>query len=150
MEESNSVAKLKVEALEFEKSNLILKLEDLESQLSVKSETVVSETSSSADDAFIDKLFKQIDLLNDEKLLIQTENEEAHSAVSELQEKCSNLTQVIENQKNDISNLEETNKQIKLAQSLLASGSDKTALKLKINELVREVDKCIALLSVQE
>lgn len=150
LEESNSVSKLKVEALEFEKSNLILKLEDLESQLSLKSEVVVSETSSSADDAFIDKLFKQIDLLNDEKLLIQTENEEAHSAVSDLQEKCSNLTQVIENQKNDISNLEETNKQIKLAQSLLASGSDKTALKLRINELVREVDKCIALLSVQE
>ncbi len=151
LEESNSVSKLKVEALEFEKSNLILKLEDLESRLSAKSEVVVSETTtSSADDAFIDKLFKQIDLLNDEKLLIQTENEEAHSAVSELQEKCSNLTQVIENQKNDISNLEETNKQIKLAQSLLASGSDKTALKLRINELVREVDKCIALLSVQE
>ncbi|MDP2388522.1 MAG: hypothetical protein Q8M29_19265 [Bacteroidota bacterium] len=151
LEESNSVSKLKIEALEFEKSNLILKLEDLESQLSVKSETPVSESSSSnADDAFIDKLFKQIDLLNDEKLLVQTENEEAHSAVSELQEKCSNLTQVIENQKNDISNLEETNKQIKLAQSLLASGSDKTALKLRINELVREVDKCIALLSVQE
>ncbi|HEY1040318.1 MAG TPA: hypothetical protein VGF30_12970, partial [Bacteroidia bacterium] len=121
LEETGSASKLKIEALEFEKNNLMLKIQDLENQVSENTagvENSVSDSAPNADDAFIDKLFKQIDLLNDEKLLIQTENEEAHDSVKDLQLKCAELTQVIENQKNTISNLEETNKEIKLAQSL--------------------------------
>ncbi|HKC66608.1 MAG TPA: hypothetical protein VKG26_00120, partial [Bacteroidia bacterium] len=62
-------------------------------------------------------------------------------------ETLNSLTQVIENQKNDIYNLEHTNKNIKLAQTLMLQVKDKTAAKQAINELIREIENCIALLS---
>ncbi len=104
--------------------------------------------------------------------VILTETEEKHSLSSQLSELTSivsqkenqlnspldetvyqsnetltNLTQVVENQKNAISNLEHTNKNIKLAQTLMLQLKDKTAAKQAINELIREIEKCIALLS---
>jgi hypothetical protein len=36
---------------------------------------------------------------------------------------------------------------VKLAKSIEGSGEDTSKLKLKINEVVREVDKCIAMLN---
>jgi chromosome segregation ATPase len=147
LEELNSGSRLKIGALEFEKNNLLLKLEDLEKQAMTAGETR-SENAGSDNEVFIDKLLQQINLLNEEKSLLQTENEEAHLSLERLQSSCSELTQTIENQKNLIENLEETNKQTKLAETFLGLGSDKASLKLKINELVREIDKCIALLSV--
>lgn len=147
LSELENSSKLNIEALEFEKSNLNLTIVDLQTQLK-ELESVNISSESAKDEAFIDKLFKQIDLLNDEKLTLETDNEEAKSALIELQAKYEGLSQVIENQKLDMSDLEERNKQIKLATTLAVSGKDKTGLKLKINELVREIDKCIALLSV--
>lgn len=147
LSELENSSKLNIEALEFEKSNLNLTIVDLQTQQKDLESTHVS-SESSKDEAFIDKLFKQIDLLNDEKLTLETDNEDAKSALNELQAKYEGLSQVIENQKLDMSDLEERNKQIKLATTLAVSGKDKTGLKLKINELVREIDKCIALLSV--
>lgn len=147
LSELENSSKLNIEALEFEKNNLNLTIVDLQTQLKdLESNQLSSE--SSKDEAFIDKLFKQIDILNDEKLTLETDNEEAKSALKELQAKYENLSQVIENQKLEMTDLEERNKQIKLATTLAVSGKDKTGLKLKINELVREIDKCIALLSV--
>lgn len=59
-------------------------------------------------------------------------------------------TQKLEEQKNKINELENQNKLIKLAQVINSgSGSDQNSrnLKLKINEYIREIDKCIALLN---
>src|SRR3954465_15279370 len=53
-----------------------------------------------------------------------------------------------EEQKNKIGELEDKNKVIKLSQAISGNGSDQNArdLKLKINEYIREIDKCLALL----
>jgi chromosome segregation ATPase len=147
LDELNSASRLKSEALEFEKANLLLKLEELESQLSSLKESKTEEPATDNEE-FIDKLFQQINLLNEEKSLLQTENEEAHTELKTLQASCSELSQIIENQKNTIESLEETNKQATLAEAFLGTAGDKTSLKLRINELVREIDRCIALLSV--
>lgn len=56
------------------KSNLNLTIVDLQTQLKDLESNQVS-PESSKDEAFIDKLFKQIDLLNDEKLTLETDNE---------------------------------------------------------------------------
>ena len=58
------------------------------------------------------------------------------------------LQQKNEEQKNKISELEDRNKVIKLSQAINGNGSDQNArdLKLKINEYIRELDKCLALL----
>ncbi len=55
--------------------------------------------------------------------------------------------ETIELQKNTIRQLEEQNKIVKIAEAVALSKDDKRALKLKINEFIREIDKCIATLS---
>ena len=62
-----------------------------------------------------------------------------------LTEERFNLLKTIEDQKQVIRELEEANKLTRLAQQLPENGNQD--LKLKINELVREIDKCIALLN---
>ncbi|MEO5571155.1 MAG: hypothetical protein ABIT08_11885 [Bacteroidia bacterium] len=53
-----------------------------------------------------------------------------------------------EEQKNKIRELEDKNKVIKLSQAINGNGSDQNTrdMKLKINEYIREIDKCLALL----
>jgi hypothetical protein len=56
------------------------------------------------------------------------------------------LLKIIESQEISIKSLEEKNKILKFTK-VLEKGKDKTDTKLKINELVREIDKCLALLN---
>ena len=49
--------------------------------------------------------------------------------------------------KNTLRELEEQNKIVKIAEAVALSKEDKRAVKLKINEFIREIDKCIATLS---
>lgn len=60
-------------------------------------------------------------------------------------EKVSAMREALEAKDSRIAQLEEAQKTLKLAKSLSGAGEN-TAAKLKINELVREIDKCIALL----
>ena len=57
------------------------------------------------------------------------------------------LLKIVQQDKNTILKLEEKNKVIKLAKSLSETRESPGEIKLKINELVREIDKCIALLN---
>ncbi len=43
--------------------------------------------------------------------------------------------------------LTEENNRVKLAKTLVSTPGDKAEMKFKVNELVREIDKCIALLN---
>lgn len=53
----------------------------------------------------------------------------------------------LQKQKKTIEELEESNKLIKLAKNFAHTGIDKFDIKIKINELVREIDRCIDLLN---
>ena len=57
------------------------------------------------------------------------------------------LLKAIESKKNMINNLEERTKILKLAKSLSGINESSLDTKLKINDLVREIDRCIALLN---
>ena len=57
------------------------------------------------------------------------------------------LKQKLTDQKKTISELEEKYKVVKLAKSVSNGEEDSKQLRLKINELVREIDKCMALLN---
>ena len=61
-----------------------------------------------------------------------------------LENELTELRKTVDSQKEAIISLEEKNKIIKLAKSLADSNPDTAAMKYKINELVREIDKCIA------
>ena len=67
--------------------------------------------------------------------------------LSALQTKHNNLTQTASQHKQTIKDLEDKSKVLKLSKSLSTTNENTTELKLKINELIREVDKCIALLN---
>ena len=67
--------------------------------------------------------------------------------LSVLQNQNTNLNQTIAQQKQSIKELEDKSKVLKLSKSLSTTNENTTELKLKINELIREVDKCIALLN---
>lgn len=65
----------------------------------------------------------------------------------ETQEQNAQLKKSIEEQKQSVHDIEEKNKLLKLSKSLSTTHQNKTELKLKINELIREIDKCVALLN---
>ena len=131
-----------------EKQKLSEQLAELTSIVSTKESELNATTSFKTDDeAFIDKLLSQVNLLNEQKHTFETLYESSETGLKEATETLSNLTQVVENQKSAISDLEQTNKNIKLAQTLMLQVKDKTAAKQAINELVREIERCIALLS---
>lgn len=84
------------------------------------------------------------EIRKDIETLLRERNEQQQQ-LSELKEEVSNLKKSLEEKEHLIAALEETIKTQKIAKSL-NGGVEKTDAKLKINELVREIDKCIALL----
>ena len=65
----------------------------------------------------------------------------------QLKKENTDLAEQLEESKRLIQSLEEKNKTIKLAQSLSESSEGSHEMKLKINEYVREIDKCISFLN---
>ena len=57
------------------------------------------------------------------------------------------LSKQLDEQNQTIKQLNEKNKVLKLSSSIQGEQGDDKAAKQKINELVREIDKCIALLN---
>ena len=78
-----------------------------------------------------------------EKLLRERSEMKAHLA--ELTQAVNSLKGSLVEKDHHIAALEDSIKTLKIAKSL-NGGVEKTDAKLKINELVREIDKCIALL----
>lgn len=64
---------------------------------------------------------------------------------AEMKKKIDLLTKTEQEHLTKLKYLEEKNKILRIAKSI--DGEDKTKAKLRINELLREVDRCIALLN---
>lgn len=75
------------------------------------------------------------------------ENRQLKDENVQLNQRVLEMEKTMELQKNTIGELTERNKMIKLAKNLSLSGSDSFDVKIKINELVREIDRCIDLLN---
>jgi regulator of replication initiation timing len=80
-----------------------------------------------------------------EKLL--QENARLKMENDRLSAERSDFQKTIDLQKNALAEAAETNKMIKLAKNLSLSGSDSFDVKIKINEMVKEIDRCIDLLN---
>ncbi len=94
-----------------------------------------------------DQSLDELNLLNkklDELLLryrdLKEKNEELNKINREL------INKLRENE-DKIRLLEERNERIKISGALLGSGENAVEAKKKINELVREIDRCVALLN---
>jgi chromosome segregation ATPase len=106
-----------------------------------------SSTKADEQDAFVDRLFKQIDLLSDERLNLLNEKEEMANQLLKMNDTVASISQHVDSHNIDITELDSHRKNVILAGSSSNSGTEKTVMKKQINELVREIDKCIALLS---
>ena len=113
-----------------------------------------SSTKADEQDAFIDRLFKQIDILNSERLSLLNEKEELLNSKEEManqllkmNDTVATISQHIDHHDIDTTELDSHRKNVILAGGSSNNGSDKSLVKKQINELVREIDKCIALLS---
>ena len=59
----------------------------------------------------------------------------------------SQLTEEIKRSHQQVADLEEKNKLIKMAQAVSGTDQNTRDLKLKINEYIREIDRCLALIN---
>jgi chromosome segregation ATPase len=122
------------------------KIASYESEIqSLSSNTAVS-ANVEEQDAFIDRLFKQIDGLNDERLVLLDEKEQMATQLLKMNDVIGELSQNIESQSIDVTDLNNHRKNIILANNS-GEKSEKSQMKKQINDLVREIDKCITLLS---
>lgn len=82
----------------------------------------------------------KVEKLVHENRLLKNENES-------MRDRIEGLERTVELQKNTLSELTEQNKLIKLAKNLSPEDSDTEEIKNKVNELIREIDRCIDLLN---
>ena len=90
---------------------------------------------------------RRIEALTQKILQYAEQEKRVHQSLSLEQEKVSRLKERIAMQEEKIKELEEKNKLIQVAGTIAGKGESNDATKVKINELVREIDKCIALLN---
>ena len=83
-----------------------------------------------------DKIKKLISLL----VQVRAENQK-------LSDENSKLTHALLGKDNEIKELQEKYEQLKFAKLLSTGGDEVHSAKLKVNKIVREIDKCIALLN---
>jgi len=94
----------------------------------IEQETIVT-----SHEVKIKKLVSLLDSLKDENNNLLSEKEELHNLIS-LKE-------------NEFKDLMSKYEQLKLARLLVTGSEDVHSAKLKVNKIVREIDKCIALLN---
>jgi hypothetical protein len=78
---------------------------------------------------------------------ISLENKQLRGNNENLTQQNAELQKTIELQKNALYELKEENKMIKLAKEMSTEKGDTHELKIKINELIRDIDRCIDLLN---
>ncbi|MDG5800083.1 hypothetical protein QA597_06895 [Marinilabiliaceae bacterium ANBcel2] len=86
------------------------------------------------------KLEEKVDKLIERYKAQKEENKMLRSRVSQLTEQLNQIN-------SSYSSLEESFEKLKIAKTLEASNNDVKETKLRINQIVREIDKCIALLN---
>ena len=91
-------------------------------------------------DAYISGLASRVELLAKSQVELRAEN-------ANLKQENEDLQRTINDQKNVLSKLEEENKVVKIAKAVTDDDDDRKEQRKRLNELVREIDKCIALLN---
>jgi predicted nucleic acid-binding Zn-ribbon protein len=102
----------------------------------------------------VERVLKENSSLKNEKIMLENEILELKNQLLgvkneklDLQNENSTLKSTIDIQRNTLNELKEQNKIIKLAKEMSPDSSDNHELKIKINELVRDIDRCIDLLN---
>jgi len=65
----------------------------------------------------------------------------------ELEEKNRELQQLVQQKQSEIEELEDKNQKLSLVRGIMSESEDANDARVRINRIVREIDKCIALLN---
>jgi predicted nuclease with TOPRIM domain len=85
--------------------------------------------------------------IKDKLVKIKTKQARLEAENAKLKERANKLESELKEAKSKTENLEKDYDRVKLAKTLVSSSGDKAEMKFRVNELVREIDKCIALLN---
>ena len=88
-----------------------------------------------------------IDDLKQKFRLLKDRLEEQKNSNSKLEADNISLTDKLKEQEEEINELKQENNTLRLAKAFSADGEDSQEARLQINRIVREIDKCIALLN---
>ena len=77
------------------------------------------------------------------KVRLQEQEDKNH----ELREQNERLQQIVQQKESQIDELEKRNQKLTLVKSIMADSEDANDARVRINRIVREIDKCIALLN---
>ena len=93
---------------------------------------------------------EQAEILEGIKDKIQTVKvrlQEQQHQNQDLKEQNEELQQMVQQKQSQIKDLEEKNQKLSLVKSIMADSEDAKDARIRINRIVREIDKCIALLN---
>ncbi len=93
---------------------------------------------------------EQVEILEGIKEKIQSAKERMREHTDEniqLKQKNEDLQQVVQQKQTLIDELEEKNQRLSMVKSIVAKDQDSHDARIQINRIVREIDKCIALLN---
>jgi predicted nuclease with TOPRIM domain len=88
----------------------------------------------------LESIMQKLAILKEKQESLVAENTELKKRNAGLESKLRDITD-----KNQV--LEKEYDRVKLAKTIVTNTSDKAEMKFRVNELVREIDKCIALLN---
>ena len=93
---------------------------------------------------------EQVEILEGIKGKIQSAKERMREQTDEnthLKQKNEDLQQLVQQKQSLIDELEEKNQRLSMVKSIVANDQDSHDARIQINRIVREIDKCIALLN---
>ncbi len=94
---------------------------------------------------FIGRLYKEIESLSEQRLMLLEDKEQMANQLLKMNDVVGTISQQIESERIDVTSLNNHRKNVILASNSEEDGN--SSMKKQINDLVREIDKCIALLS---
>lgn len=95
----------------------------------------------------MNKVLEIVDLLEDKLTRLILKQEELQESNRLLKQTERTLMDKVSKQNDFIKGLEEKHESLKVANAIVGSKEDKHLTKIKINTLIREIDKCIVQLS---
>ncbi len=93
------------------------------------------------------KLFELVDTVQSQINELISKGKKTQDELSRLEQENFALKKELEQKDNELANVREQLRVSKLAVSVSVDDTEKAELKSQVNELIREVDKCIALLN---
>lgn len=93
------------------------------------------------------ELVNVVDRIESKVLEMRNELETCKTENAQLKQENRSLASQLEEHKNRLNDLQEQNKVVKIARSVVLDEDDRKEQRMRLNEMVREIDKCIALIN---